>query len=63
MKSALINRWLDLRASIDPKKAGWMVPIFDMWRIETILEERYGYNIGLGSRSEVLHQALLDACK
>lgn len=47
MKAALINRYFDLRASVNPKEAGWMANVMYMWRIEAILQDRYGYNIGL----------------
>ena len=62
MKEALISRWLDLRASVDPRQAGWIVPFLDMWRIEAILKERYQYHISLTSHSQQMRE-ILDACK
>ena len=59
MKESLINRWLDLRASLDPRQAGWINDLLKMWRIEAILQERYGYRISVTSH----YQQILDACK
>lgn len=47
MKAALINRYFDLRTSLDPKQCGWIVYLLDMRRIAAILQERYGYDIAL----------------
>jgi hypothetical protein len=47
MKSALINRWFDLRGTIDPNQSGWLAIVMYMWRIEAILQDRYGYDIAL----------------
>lgn len=57
MKSKLINRWYDLRAILgskgNSKRAGWIVDLFEAWRIEAILEDRYGYDIALNGTTTI----------
>jgi len=55
MKSALINRYFDLRAASDWVRIstvdGYLDLITKMMRIDAILFERYGYDVSLTGKN------------
>jgi hypothetical protein len=53
MKAALINRYFDLYQKSRSLPVGWIAWVMDMWRIEAILSERYGYDIALNGSTTI----------
>lgn len=55
MKAALINRWYDLRTTVNPKQPGWFAIVMHMWRIEAVLQDRYGHDIALNGGRKIAY--------